>query len=249
MEVIEQEGVAFQVRVATMLERKAAQETASGTSNPFLPYDPDLFVASISPTHISLLNKFNVVEHHLLIVTREFEHQQSQLTQKDCEALLIALTEIDGLAFTMPGPPQEPANRTNIFRSSPWTTQTIFRHCLSTLCCALQRRTPASFRACPSCMPTHRWIAIGRIRRRTAVPRCSPATARWFEQSVSLLIPAPALIRRPLRTISWSPADGSCSCPVRRNASKAFRLMLLASPVRFWSRIYRNYRNCGDRDR
>jgi len=104
MEVIEQEGVAFQVRVATMLERKAAQKTAAGTSNPFLPYDPDLFVASISPTHISLLNKFNVVEHHLLIVTRKFEYQQSQLTQKDCEALLIALTEIDGLAYYNAGP-------------------------------------------------------------------------------------------------------------------------------------------------
>ena len=104
LEVIEQEGVAFQVRVATMLERKAVQTAATGRSNPFLPYDPDLFVASISPTHISLLNKFNVVEHHLLIVTREFEHQETQLTQKDCEALLIALTEFDGLAFYNAGP-------------------------------------------------------------------------------------------------------------------------------------------------
>ena len=104
MEVIEQQGIAFQVRVATMLERKATQRAATATSNPFLPYDPDLFVASISPTHISLLNKFNVVEHHLLIVTREFENQQSQLTQQDCEALLIALTEIDGLAFYNAGP-------------------------------------------------------------------------------------------------------------------------------------------------
>ena len=104
MEVIEQQGIAFQVRVATVLERKATQKVATGTSNPFLPYDPDLFVASISPTHISLLNKFNVVEHHLLIVTREFENQQSQLTQQDCEALLIALTEIDGLVFYNAGP-------------------------------------------------------------------------------------------------------------------------------------------------
>src|SRR5215475_10420444 len=104
IEVIEQEGVAFQVRVATMLEKKAVGKAGQGTINPFLPYDPDLFVASISPTHISLLNKFNVVEHHLLIVTRKFEHQETQLTQKDCEALLIALTEFDGLAFYNAGP-------------------------------------------------------------------------------------------------------------------------------------------------
>jgi sulfate adenylyltransferase (ADP) / ATP adenylyltransferase len=99
VEMIEQNGVAFQVRVMAMLEKKAAQKTVGQQTNPFLPYDPELFVAPLSPTHISLLNKFNVVEHHLLIVTREFEHQQAQLTQKDCEALLIALTEIDGLAF------------------------------------------------------------------------------------------------------------------------------------------------------
>jgi len=97
--VIEQNGVAFQVRIVATLEKKEAEKAARQKLNPFLPYDPDLFVASISPTHISLLNKFNVVEHHLLIVTRTFEDQQTQLTQKDCEALLIALTEIDGLAF------------------------------------------------------------------------------------------------------------------------------------------------------
>ena len=104
LEVIEQKGITFQVRVMEMLERKAAQKAAQPQTNPFLPYDPDLFVAPISPTHIALLNKFNVVEHHLLIVTREFENQQTQLTQKDCEALLIALTEIDGLAFYNAGP-------------------------------------------------------------------------------------------------------------------------------------------------
>ena len=41
--------------------------------NPFLPYDPDLVVADISDTHVALLNKFNVIDHHLLIVTRCFK--------------------------------------------------------------------------------------------------------------------------------------------------------------------------------
>lgn len=96
-EIIEQDGVEFQVRVITTLNKTKGNEPPN--VNPFLPYDPALFVAPISPTHIALLNKFNVVEHHLLIVTRAFEDQQGQLTQKDCEAMLIALTEIDGLAF------------------------------------------------------------------------------------------------------------------------------------------------------
>lgn len=103
-EIIEQSGVAFQVRILTALAEKEAAKAAQPTANPFLPHDPDLFIAEISPTHIALLNKFNVVEHHLLIVTRAFEDQQTQLTQKDCEALLIALTEIDGLAFYNAGP-------------------------------------------------------------------------------------------------------------------------------------------------
>jgi ATP adenylyltransferase len=98
-EMIEQDGVAFQLRLVTALARKQEATEAQPRANPFLPYDPNLFVAEISPTHVALLNKFNVAEHHLLIVTREFEEQQTQLTQKDCEALLIGLTEIDGLAF------------------------------------------------------------------------------------------------------------------------------------------------------
>jgi sulfate adenylyltransferase (ADP) / ATP adenylyltransferase len=104
MEVVEQNGIPFQVRVLESLAMKERAKATPANVNPFLPYDPELFVAPISPTHIALLNKFNVVEHHLLIVTRVFEDQQCQLTQQDCEALLIGLTEIDGLAFYNAGP-------------------------------------------------------------------------------------------------------------------------------------------------
>ena len=72
-EVIEQSGVAFQVRVITALAMKAFLAAAPSNGDPFLPYDPNLFVTDLSPTHVALLNKFNVVEHHLLIVTRAFE--------------------------------------------------------------------------------------------------------------------------------------------------------------------------------
>lgn len=67
--------------------------------NPFLPYDPNLFVADLSPTHVCLLNKFSVVEHHLLIVTRAFEEQQRLLGLEDFEALWRCLDSIDGLGF------------------------------------------------------------------------------------------------------------------------------------------------------
>lgn len=98
-EVIEQSGVAFQVRVIMALAMKAIATAAQSNGDPFLPYDPDLFVAEISPTHVALLNKFNVVDHHLLLVTRAFEDQEMPLTREDCAALLIGLAEINGLAF------------------------------------------------------------------------------------------------------------------------------------------------------
>ena len=104
VEVIEQDGIRFQVRTRQTLVTKARAKATPSNADPFLPYDPELFVGPISPTHIVLLNKFNVLEHHLLIVTRAFEDQQCQLTQQDCEALLIGLTEIDGLAFYNAGP-------------------------------------------------------------------------------------------------------------------------------------------------
>jgi ATP adenylyltransferase len=67
--------------------------------NPFLPYDDDVFVAEISDSHVCLLNKFNVVEHHVLLVTRVFEDQDTLLTQRDFAAMWLCLKEFDGLAF------------------------------------------------------------------------------------------------------------------------------------------------------
>lgn len=98
-EAIRDGGITFQVRVLKTLAMKTLAAASQKDVNPFLPYDPDLFVAEVSKTHIALLNKFNVVQHHLLIVTRAFESQEALLTQKDCEALLFCLAEIDGIAF------------------------------------------------------------------------------------------------------------------------------------------------------
>ncbi len=106
-EFVEQDGVRFLVRILSNLARKDEakqkqnQETATSGQdfNPFLPYDEDLFVTDISDTHVCILNKFNVVDYHLLIITREFEEQESWLTLPDFEAMWACLAEIDGLAF------------------------------------------------------------------------------------------------------------------------------------------------------
>lgn len=102
-EFVEQNGIDFLVRITTNLIRKAqAKQQQIQTRNPvdpFLPYENDLFVMDISKTHLCLLNKFNVVDHHLLIITRAFEEQDALLTLEDFEALRACLAEVDGLAF------------------------------------------------------------------------------------------------------------------------------------------------------
>ena len=106
-EHVEDGGVRFLVRVLANLDRKnedrkrqLENERHSGqTVNPFLPYERDLFVADLTQTHLALLNKFNVVDHHLLMVTRHFEHQDTLLTREDFEATWLVLREYDSLAF------------------------------------------------------------------------------------------------------------------------------------------------------
>ncbi|MER3435663.1 MAG: phosphorylase [Leptolyngbya sp. ERB_1_1] len=106
-EFIEQAGAKFLVRTVTNLIRKEVsdlkqkqEEVATGKIiDPFLPYDRDLFVVDISDTHVCLLNKFNVADHHLLIITRAFEEQEALLTLNDFTAMWACLSEVDGLAF------------------------------------------------------------------------------------------------------------------------------------------------------
>jgi sulfate adenylyltransferase (ADP) / ATP adenylyltransferase len=103
---VEQDGVRFLVRVLANLQRKAeatevqkAKQARGEDFNPFLPYEAELFVANLSPTHVAILNKFNVVGHHLLMITKAFELQDELLTQADFVALALCLAEVEGLSF------------------------------------------------------------------------------------------------------------------------------------------------------
>ncbi len=100
---LEDAGIRFLVRVLDNLARKeraaAKQQRSPHPGNPFLPYEPDLFVTHVSPTHLVLLNKYNVVDQHLLIVTRGFESQDELLTRADFQALALCLVEQNGFAF------------------------------------------------------------------------------------------------------------------------------------------------------
>jgi sulfate adenylyltransferase (ADP) / ATP adenylyltransferase len=103
-EVIDDGGVRFVIRRVSSLARREFESrrrgaTAAATVNPFLPFDPDLFVADLSTTHVALLNKFNIIPHHMLVVTRSFMPQEALLDARDIAALSACLAQLDGLVF------------------------------------------------------------------------------------------------------------------------------------------------------
>jgi len=106
-EVVEDAGVRFLVRRVSSLHRKEADKRRRAAEdqrkkepvNPFLPPEPELTVAEVSGTHRAVLNKFNVLDRHLLIVTRRFEHQETLLDLDDFRALFACMAEYDGLGF------------------------------------------------------------------------------------------------------------------------------------------------------
>jgi ATP adenylyltransferase len=92
-------GAQFEVRVIVGRDPKPASAGAP-QRDPFLPpYCDDLFVADVSESHVALLNKWSVFDHHLLIVTRAFEEQESALSAADFEALWACMSEFEALGF------------------------------------------------------------------------------------------------------------------------------------------------------
>jgi sulfate adenylyltransferase (ADP) / ATP adenylyltransferase len=103
---VEGDGIRFLVRVLDGLARKRASDFEKRTSgvDPFLPYEQALFVAHVSETHVAILNKFSVLSHHLLVVTRRFEEQESLLDESDFRAMWAVMRELDPLFFYNAGP-------------------------------------------------------------------------------------------------------------------------------------------------
>lgn len=79
-------------RVDTVIRRKP-------DFNPFLPPEPELTVAELGPAHLVVLNKFPVIDRHLLIVTRQFEDQRTPLSRADFDALAAVIAVHGGLGF------------------------------------------------------------------------------------------------------------------------------------------------------
>ncbi|MBR0564621.1 phosphorylase [Azoarcus sp. L1K30] len=101
---ITERGFDFSVRWVSSLERKNAARVEAVTRrtpdfNPFLPPEPTLTVTALGPDHLAVLNKYPVIDRHLLIITRAFEAQTSPLHDADFAALAQVMREHGGLGF------------------------------------------------------------------------------------------------------------------------------------------------------
>lgn len=89
-------GIQFLIRVVSRLREKPSVDD---DHNPFSPCEAALYVGDALDSHVCVLNKYNVVEHHLLIVTRDFQHQETQLFRDDFHAWWRCMREYDSLGF------------------------------------------------------------------------------------------------------------------------------------------------------
>jgi ATP adenylyltransferase len=88
----------FRTKIAAGQAQRAEAE-AGRPANPFLPYEPAMYVCHLPPRHVVLLNKFPVLDEHLLIVTDDYHSQDELLDADDFTALLTGLARVDGLGF------------------------------------------------------------------------------------------------------------------------------------------------------
>lgn len=102
--IVNDGGFDFTVRWVSSLAQKDTARVAAAVRrdpdfNPFLPPEPELTVARLGSAHIALLNKFPVIDRHLLIVTRAFENQTTPLSIDDFTALAEVMVPLGGLGF------------------------------------------------------------------------------------------------------------------------------------------------------
>ncbi|CAG8470959.1 6459_t:CDS:2 [Paraglomus occultum] len=102
--ILPTDSVNYEVRYAPSLFKKPKAallpEEDEPRIDPFAPWEPDLFVQEYGD-YVVLLNKYCVVPHHLLIITKEFRLQTEPLYPKDLAAIWYCMSHLStpSLAF------------------------------------------------------------------------------------------------------------------------------------------------------
>ncbi len=71
----------------------ATERPTPAKRSPWLPPEPDLTVGALGDDYVLVLNKFPVIDRHVLIVTRTYEDQAAPLTASDLEVLARGVDE------------------------------------------------------------------------------------------------------------------------------------------------------------
>ncbi|MRI34060.1 phosphorylase [Endozoicomonas sp. OPT23] len=94
------DGYRYEVRILKAFRNKPSGNAKKGASqNPFLPFEPEMYVASLESGHVLLLNKFCIVDNHYLIVTPEYEEQETLLAEKEFQAAAEVISAFPQLIF------------------------------------------------------------------------------------------------------------------------------------------------------
>jgi ATP adenylyltransferase len=154
---VQQDGLDFLVSHLSSLSLKdLAKILQQGSgSNPFLPYEPAMFVADLSDSHVLLLNKFPIFPDHVMVVTRRFMPQTGELEAADFAALAEPMCGIDGAAFMFNGGKEAGASQPHRH------LHVLPRHRLPLLPRFPAGAARSRCRRCPSstsCTPTCRWM-------------------------------------------------------------------------------------------
>ncbi|GAB9470286.1 5',5'''-p-1,p-4-tetraphosphate phosphorylase [Globisporangium polare] len=61
--------------------------------------EQDLFITQVHGTHNLVLNKFSIVDEHLVLPTIEYEAQETPLSKADLRAMWTSMRDLDAFAF------------------------------------------------------------------------------------------------------------------------------------------------------
>ncbi len=87
-DVYSSDGAQFPVRIlAHQAKKDQDKKERPADFNPFLPPEPHLTVCDLDDGHVCVLNKFNVLTDHLLVVSRDFEQQTDIMSVANFRAL------------------------------------------------------------------------------------------------------------------------------------------------------------------
>ena len=173
-------GLPFVVKwVSSLLAKPRRQKPAGSPSfNPFLPPEGALTLGALAPDHLLVLNKFPVMPHHLLVITRHFEAQTDPLNAGDFAALARLIDTNGGLGFYNGGETagaSQPHKHLQWIPDLPPLAQLHTRHSIFAMPSRHSRPTTGrprssandSPRAFAPCAQTWAWTPCGRRCRHT----------------------------------------------------------------------------------